>query len=96
LVRALEKTGKNVTVHLDGGDADADFYYMCHAKQLVVSSGGFSALIAKMVRYYGGTIVGRTFDESGKPKTKIHRPNGITNEKRWKDFQQSVKKAIKV
>lgn len=75
-----------MTVNLDGGDADADFYYMCHAKKFVVSSGGFSALIAKMVRHYGGTIVGRTFDESGKPKQKIYRPDGITNEKRWKDF----------
>lgn len=63
LERTLKKAGYNVRMQLDSGEADEDFYYMTRAKKFVVSSGGFSALIAKLVVRNGGKVVGRTFDD---------------------------------
>lgn len=61
LEKALRRSGKDVTMSLDGGDADTEFYYMSYAKKVVVSPGGFSRLIGQMVKYHGGKIIGRTF-----------------------------------
>lgn len=51
----------NVSLQLLEGTPEQDFYYMSHARQLVVGVGGFSRIIGKMVKYHGGTIIGRTF-----------------------------------
>ena len=64
LERALTYAGKNVTVQIDGGDADQDFYFMSFAKKVVVSVGGFSRLIGQMVEFNGGKVYGRQFDTS--------------------------------
>lgn len=58
LERALRAAGKNVSMQLDGGDADKDFYVMSHAKKIMVSVGGFSTLIGNYVEYNGGKIYG--------------------------------------
>lgn len=51
--------GFNVSMSLEGNSPDQDFYYLCHAKQIIVGVGGFSRLIGQIVSHYGGTIVGR-------------------------------------
>lgn len=61
LEKALRHSGKNVSMNLDGGDADREFFFMSHAAKVIVSTGGYSRLIGKMVKYYGGTIIGRAF-----------------------------------
>ena len=53
--------GYNVSLQLEGNTPREDFYYMCHARQFVVGVGGFSRTIDLMVKYRGGTIVGRSF-----------------------------------
>ena len=53
--------GYNVSFQMLEGTPEQDFYYMCHARQVVVGVGGFSRLIGRMVKYNGGKIIGRTF-----------------------------------
>ena len=48
-------------MEIDSGDPDGDFYFMTHAKTMIVSAGGFSSTIGKMVELGGGNIVGRVF-----------------------------------
>lgn len=64
LKKALVEAGKDVTMELDGGNADKDFYMMSHAKKIVVTMGGYSKLIGQLVEYYGGTVYGRQFDST--------------------------------
>lgn len=61
LDKALRRAGLEVNMSLDGGDADKEFYYMAHAKKVVVSAGGYSKLIGKMVERFGGKRYGRAF-----------------------------------
>ena len=53
--------GYNVSLQLEGNTPKEDFYFMCHTRQFVVGVGGFSRTIDLMVKYRGGTIVGRSF-----------------------------------
>ena len=39
LERALIQAGYNVTMRLDGGDPDHDFYFMSHAKKIIIAAG---------------------------------------------------------
>ncbi|CAB9522372.1 expressed unknown protein [Seminavis robusta] len=74
LVRALEKAGNNVTINLDGGDADADFYYLSHSKHFIASAGGYSKLVGDMVKRLGGNVIGRTFSDMD--SIKYYEENG--------------------
>jgi hypothetical protein len=77
LKQALESTGKDVTMTLDGGDADRDFYYMSHARKLVVSTGGFSRFIGALVLRHGGEVIGRWF-----PSDKLDPFYGLNSTER--------------
>ena len=59
LHRGFAKAGYKVEVYFDRGDPDLDFYYMCHAKKYIPSSGGFSLMIGNMVHHFGGHIYGK-------------------------------------
>jgi hypothetical protein len=61
LSEAIEKAGFTITsVQVDGEDnPDQDFFYMSHAKHFVQATGGYSRLIASMVKHNGGRILGR-------------------------------------
>jgi hypothetical protein len=61
LKKAIQHAGYQVQMSLDRTTPDQDFYYMSHATHIVVSTGGYSRLIGKLVQKRGGTIVGRTF-----------------------------------
>ena len=61
LAQAMEQAGYVVTMNLDGGDADADFYYLSHSNYFIASAGGYSRIIGEMVTRLGGTVIGRTF-----------------------------------
>jgi hypothetical protein len=61
LKRAIQQAGYQVKMSLDHTTPDQDFYYMSHASKIVVSTGGYSRLIGRLVQKRGGTIVGRTF-----------------------------------
>lgn len=69
LERAIREAGYHVSMDLDAPDADLDFYFMSHASKLVVSSGGYSNLIAKIMQRRGGKVIGRTFDDPDGVKT---------------------------
>jgi hypothetical protein len=58
---ATAKAGYNVTMNLEEADADADFYFMVHAKHIIVSVGGFSRYIGHSVVRRGGILYGRYF-----------------------------------
>ena len=51
-----------VSMIIEGSPSEVDFYYLSHAKQLVVAPGAFSHLMGKLVERRGGTTIGRTFD----------------------------------
>ena len=59
--RAMEEGGYNVTMRVEGIHPDEDFYYTSHAKQLIVSAGGFSNLMGQIAEHRGGRIIGRSF-----------------------------------
>jgi hypothetical protein len=61
LTEAIQQAGYAITsVQFDGEDnPDQDFFYMSHARHFVQATGGYSRLIAHMVKHYGGTILGR-------------------------------------
>lgn len=61
LKRAVEQAGYDVSIELDNGNPDEDFYYMSHAKAMVVSTGGYSKFIGQLVELGGGEIYGRIF-----------------------------------
>jgi hypothetical protein len=61
LKEAIENAGYHVSMEVEGNTPDHDFYYMSHATKVIVSTGGYSRLIGKMVKKGGGIIVGRTF-----------------------------------
>lgn len=46
---------------VEGVPAEQDFYYISHARQLVVSAGGYSNLMGQLASRRGATIVGRSF-----------------------------------
>jgi hypothetical protein len=71
-------SGLNVSMDLDSGDAEKDFYFMSNAKKLVVSSGGFSRLIGTLVKYKGGSIYGAEYDYSNKEKESASSSRGRT------------------
>jgi hypothetical protein len=54
-------TPTTVDMKVEGEDPDRDFYYMSHAKHLIVSSGGYSGFIGTMVKRRGGRVIGREF-----------------------------------
>lgn len=64
LHRAIETAGYNTTMRLEGTHPDIDFYYISHARQMVVSAGGYSNLMGQLVEYRGGKIIGRSFGVS--------------------------------
>ena len=49
LHRAIQTAGHNVTMRLEGTHPDVDFYYISHAIQLVVSAGGYSNIMGKLL-----------------------------------------------
>ena len=59
--RALEASGYEVTMVLDGSDPDRDFYFMSSARKFIVGIGGYSRLIGHVVRSNNGTVYGRVF-----------------------------------
>jgi len=59
--RAIQTAGYVVRMEVDSRNPDADFYYMAFAKKIVVSTGGFSRIVGKMVELGGGEIIGRQF-----------------------------------
>jgi hypothetical protein len=61
LKEAIENAGYHVSMEVEGNNPDHDFYYMSHATKVIVSTGGYSRLIGKMVEKGGGIIVGSTF-----------------------------------
>jgi hypothetical protein len=61
LKEAIENTGNNVSTELEGNNPDQDFYYMGHAKRLIVSTGGYLRSMGKMVQKGGGVVIGRVF-----------------------------------
>ena len=62
IYKAIQAAGyDDVTMHVEGYHPDQDFYYISHAKQLVVSAGGYSNLMGKIAVRRGGTIIGRKF-----------------------------------
>jgi len=61
LKRGIETAGYEVSMELDSGNPDEDFYYMSFAKNIVVSTGGYSRIIGNLVKKGGGEIIGRTF-----------------------------------
>lgn len=61
LQEAIEEAGYDVTINLDEGNADADFYFMVHARKMIVSVGGFSRYIGHLVLRGGGIVYGRVF-----------------------------------
>jgi len=61
LKRAIEIAGYEVSMELDSGNPDQDFYYMSFANKIVVSTGGYSRIIGNLVKERGGEIIGRTF-----------------------------------
>ena len=61
LHRAIQFAGYSTTMRLEGIATDIDFFFVSHARQLVVSVGGYSNLMGKLVEYRGGRLVGRSF-----------------------------------
>eukprot|EP00959_Pyramimonas_sp_CCMP1952_P088042 1842075-Pyramimonas_sp.AAC.1 len=51
--------GYKTTLSIDSRTADRDFYFMSHAKKLVLSAGGYSRLLGRLVEALGGTVYGR-------------------------------------
>mmetsp|Transcript_25192 Transcript_25192/g.47823 ORF Transcript_25192/g.47823 Transcript_25192/m.47823 type:complete len:461 (-) Transcript_25192:45-1427(-) len=58
---AAEKAGYNVSMNLEEGNADADFFYMSHARKVIVTLGGYSRFIGHAVLRRGGQVFGRLF-----------------------------------
>lgn len=63
LHRAILAAGYNATISLEGMDPDHDFFFMSHAKQIIVSAGGYSRLMGTFAKRNGGRVVGREFHE---------------------------------
>ncbi|KAL3903278.1 MAG: hypothetical protein SGILL_010504 [Bacillariaceae sp.] len=59
LAKGLAFAGIKVELRLDQKvtHPDSDFYYMSHAKKFVLSSGGFSSVISRMVVHMGGEVL---------------------------------------
>lgn len=62
LHEAIATAGYDVTMELNTHAPDEDFYYAANAKNIMVSSGGYSRLMGNMVERNGGVIVGRNLD----------------------------------
>lgn len=58
--QAFKVAGYDTKLSLNG-HPDKDFYFMANAKIIVVSSGGYSRLVGKIVKRQGGQIIGRSF-----------------------------------
>ena len=63
LHRALQKGlgGERVTMSIEGNHPDEDFFYISHAQKIVVSAGGYSNIMGRLVERRGGTVLGRSF-----------------------------------
>lgn len=64
LKEAVAEAGYDVEMNLEEGNADKDFYYLTHAKQIIITVGGFSRYIGHIVLRRGGTVYGRVFRRS--------------------------------
>lgn len=76
LQRGLAKAGKKVEMWIEGRDPDQDFYFMSHAKRMVLSTGGFSRMIGRMVQRKGGTVLGPGMElvpDMSKPKGNVSK-----------------------
>jgi hypothetical protein len=65
--KAFLTAGIEVEMRLNTTDPDMDFYYASHARKIVVSTGGFSRLLGRLVALGGGEVIGRQFLEQQKP-----------------------------
>ena len=72
LERALVKSGLEVELRTNTLNPDHDFYYVSHAQQLVVSTGGFSNIIGNVAEAQGGKVFGSRFME---PEPKEYKNN---------------------
>eukprot|EP00934_Nitzschia_sp_Nitz4_P006046 Nitzschia sp. Nitz4//scaffold25_size161228//126864//128873//NITZ4_002452-RA/size161228-processed-gene-0.169-mRNA-1//1//CDS//3329544652//6036//frame0 len=55
LNRAIVTAGyDSATMKVEGDDPDHDFYFISHAKHLIVSTGGYSRLMGEFAKRYGG------------------------------------------
>jgi len=63
LEEAISKAGYRVHLEMDVGasNADYDFYFLSHAKKIIVGTGGFSRFIGHFVLRHGGIVFGRMF-----------------------------------
>ena len=58
---ALHRAGYRTSLRIGGIGPDEDFYYISHAKRVMVSTGGFSRLMGQLVVELGGEIIGPTY-----------------------------------
>ena len=65
----FESKGYNVTTR-SNKDADLDFVYMCNSKHFVKSGGGFSGIIADIVKLKGNNIYYNTWNPSEEARLK--------------------------
>lgn len=52
---------RDTQLSIEGRSTEHDFFYVSHAKRLVVSAGGYSNMMGQLVERRGGTVVGRNF-----------------------------------
>lgn len=58
---AAEEAGYSVKMNLEEGNADRDFFYLVHARKIIVTLGGYSRFVGHAVLRRGGTVYGRLF-----------------------------------
>jgi hypothetical protein len=61
LKEAIQNSGYNLSMELEGNNPNQHFYYMSHAKRLIVSTGGYSQLWARWFRKEEGVLIRRVF-----------------------------------
>jgi len=64
IAEAIRDAGfSDTTLQIEGHHPEVDFYYISHAKHLVVSAGGYSNIMGNLarMRYGNDTIIGRSF-----------------------------------
>ena len=61
LYQAATKAGYEASINVKEVDADADFYFLSHARHIITSVGGYSRYVGHAVLRRGGILYGRYF-----------------------------------
>ena len=83
-----------VTLEMESGDPDKDFFLMASARKVSVAAGGYSRLIGNLVEFQGGKVFGREFKNDSDVKNLVQEVQSWYENEETDDWWTKFKRRL--